>query len=106
MAHVRNVFETILKYGHDEDFAPVAGRGFTATDAPAGSREKIEVLARRIQEGMPLWHPEDRRDYTGLTGVVRPRDYIEPVRMNTKEAQAAEGDLPPFLLRSHSQLAT
>jgi hypothetical protein len=74
MAHVRNVFETILKYGHDEDFAPVAGRGFTATDAPAGSREKIDVLARRIQEGQPLWHPEDRRDYTGLTGVVRPRD--------------------------------
>jgi hypothetical protein len=74
MRHVRNVFETILKYGHDEDFAPVAGSDFAPTNAPAGSREKIEALARRIEMGMPLWHPEDRHDYSGLTGVVRPRD--------------------------------
>jgi hypothetical protein len=74
MRQVRNVFETILKYGHDEDFAPVAGRDFVPTDAPAGSKEKIETLARRIEMGMPLWHPEDRHDYSGLTGVVRPRD--------------------------------
>jgi hypothetical protein len=74
MRQVRNVFETILKYGHDEDFAPFAGRDFTPTDAPAGSKEKIEILARRIEMGMPLWHPEDRHDYSGLTGVVRPRD--------------------------------
>lgn len=74
MRHVRNVFETILKYGHDEDFAPVAGNDFVPTDAPAGSKEKIEILARRIEMGMPLWHPDDRHDYSGLTGVVRPRD--------------------------------
>jgi hypothetical protein len=32
------------------------------------------VLAKRIEEGLPLWHPEDRRDYSGLTGAVRPRE--------------------------------
>jgi hypothetical protein len=74
MRQIRNVFETILKYGHDEDFAPVAGNDFKPTDAPAGSKAKIETLARRIEMGMPLWHPEDRHDYSGLTGVVRPRD--------------------------------
>ncbi len=74
MRQVRNVFETILKYGHDEDFAPHAGDDFQATDAPAGSREKIDILAQRIEQGMPLWHGDDRRDYSGLTGVVRPRD--------------------------------
>jgi hypothetical protein len=71
---VRNVFEAILKYGHDEDFAPDASAGFLATDAPAGSAEKIEILRRRVEMGEPLWHAEDRSDYSGLTGAVRPRE--------------------------------
>ena len=70
---MRNVFEAILECGHDEDFAPVATDEFCGTDAPAGSRRKIEVLARRVQRGEPLWHDDDRSDYTGLTGAVRPR---------------------------------
>jgi len=71
---LKNVFEAILKYGHDEDFAPRAGRDFRPTEAPAGSRDKLNVLAERVQEGMPLWHEDDRSDYSGLTGAVRPRD--------------------------------
>lgn len=70
----RNVFEAILKYGHDEDFAPEGGEAFRPTEAPAGSKEKLEVLADRILRGVPLWHPDDRRDYSGLTGAVRPRE--------------------------------
>ena len=71
---VSNVFEAILKYGHDEDFAPAEFDGFAATDAPAGSEEKIEILRRRIEQGLPLWHTNDRVDYSGLTGAVRPRE--------------------------------
>ena len=71
---MRNVFEAISKFGHDEDFAPVETDGFDPTAAPAGSREKLEILAERVQQGLPLWHEEDRPDYSGLTGVVRPRD--------------------------------
>ena len=71
---VQNVFEAILKYGHDEDFAPVRGEEFHATQAPAGSRSKLDVLAERIRCGEPLWHQDDRADYSGLTGAVRPRD--------------------------------
>lgn len=69
-----NVFEAILKYGHDEDFVPEIDTEFSATDAPAGSDEKIDALRKRIESGYPLWHQEDRCDYSGLTGAVRPRE--------------------------------
>ena len=46
---------------------------FEGTDAPAGSEAKIEVLRQRVLLGQPLWHGDDRCDYTGLTGAVRPR---------------------------------
>ena len=71
---IMNVFDAILKYGHDEDFAPEHRDDFRPTDAPAGSPEKIEALRRRVEQGLPLWHDEDRRDYTGLSMAVRPRD--------------------------------
>lgn len=74
MHNVNNVFEAILKYGHDEDFAPVASEDFTPTDAPAGSPEKIDILRKRVELGLPLWHNGDRVDYSGLTGAVRPRE--------------------------------
>ena len=31
-------------------------------------------LRRRVELGLPLWHNNDRHDYSGLTGAVRPRD--------------------------------
>lgn len=71
---IKNVFEAILEYGHDEDFVPNKSEEFTSTDAPAGSEDKIEMLRNRVLEGMPLWHEEDRQDYSGLTGAVRPRE--------------------------------
>ena len=71
---VGNVFEAILKYGHDEDFKPTSGTSFKATNAPAGSVDKIEEMRRRVQLGLPLWHRNDRVDYTGLTGAIRPRE--------------------------------
>ena len=74
MKNVRNVFEAILKYGHDEDFAPDSSECFEPTDAPAGSDAKIEVLRQRVESGVPLWHNDDRMDYSGLTGAVRPRE--------------------------------
>ena len=72
-AEMRNVFEAILECGHDEDFAPRETEDFCATESPAGSRAKLEMLARRVEEGLPLWHPSDRSDYSGLTGAIRPR---------------------------------
>jgi hypothetical protein len=75
MHKIKNVFEAILKYGHDEDFDPSgASDKFEPTDAPAGSPEKIEVLRQRVESGLPLWHYKDRVDFTGLTGAIRPRE--------------------------------
>ena len=74
MQNVRNVFEAILKYGHDEDFAPCESNNFKPTNAPAGSQARIDEFRRRVELGLPLWHARDRADYTGLTGVVRPRE--------------------------------
>jgi hypothetical protein len=71
---MRNVFDAILECGHDEDFMPAESADFRPTEAPAGSREKIAILAERVQKGLPLWHQMDRSDYSGLTGAVRPRD--------------------------------
>ncbi len=36
---------------------------FDSTNALPGSEEKLEVLASRIQSGLPLWHPSDRHTY-------------------------------------------
>lgn len=33
------------------------------TAAMPGSQEKLEVLAERLRQGLPLWHPEDRLSY-------------------------------------------
>jgi hypothetical protein len=74
MERCKNVFEAILKYGHDEDWLPSPKSNFDSTDAPAGSPEKIEILRKRLELGLPLWHEEDRYDYNGLTGAIRPRE--------------------------------
>jgi hypothetical protein len=55
------------------DFEPSElGRGqFPATKAMPGTREKLDVLALRAAQGLPLWHSDDRLEYDD--GVDRPR---------------------------------
>lgn len=36
---------------------------FSSTEALPGSDRKLEVLAARLAQGLPLWHSEDRRTY-------------------------------------------
>lgn len=47
------------------DFEPESQRRqeFDSTRALPGSGEKLDVLAERLEQGLPLWHPEDRRTY-------------------------------------------
>jgi hypothetical protein len=33
------------------------------TTAMPGTIEKLDVLAERLRQGLPLWHPADRRSY-------------------------------------------
>ncbi len=71
----RNIFETLRKFGTADGYEPEAvDETFIPTDAPAGSQEKIEIMRRRIEQGLPTLHDDDRRDYDGLTGAIRPRE--------------------------------
>ena len=36
---------------------------YNATAALPGTDEKLDILAQRVQDGLPLWHPRDRRNY-------------------------------------------
>lgn len=47
------------------DFEPetVEANEFESTHSLPGSEDKIKMLADRAKEGLPLWHPEDRRSY-------------------------------------------
>jgi hypothetical protein len=36
---------------------------FSSTRALPGTSEKLDVLAERLEQGLPLWHPDDRRTY-------------------------------------------
>ena len=72
-----NVFDAIEEKGHDEDFVPTVTDEFYPTDAQAGSKAKVEVLAERVNKGLPLWHPEDKTSisYRGLfNGLKRSRE--------------------------------
>jgi hypothetical protein len=33
------------------------------TTALPGSREKLDILADRLRQGLPLWHPSDRLSF-------------------------------------------
>ena len=47
------------------DFEPedCENEEYDSTHALPGSEEKLSILARRLSEGQPLWHPSDRRSY-------------------------------------------
>ena len=62
----RSVIEAV-KMGH-WDFEPDApdASAFRATKAMPGTDEKLDVMAERVRQGMPLWHPADRRTYEAM----------------------------------------
>lgn len=37
------------------------------TTALPGSREKLDILADRLRQGKPLWHPSDRISFDDAT---------------------------------------
>jgi hypothetical protein len=47
------------------DFEPAASENaaYQPTRAMPGSFEKLAILAQRVEQGLPLWHPNDRRCY-------------------------------------------
>ena len=47
------------------DYEPDSGEeiNFDATQALPGTEEKLMILAKRVQQGLPLWHPSDRQTF-------------------------------------------
>jgi hypothetical protein len=59
----KSVLDAIKQGIWDYEPAKVGDKQFSATKAMPGTDEKLEVLAKRIEAGLPLWHGEDRRNY-------------------------------------------
>lgn len=64
---VRAVAKSVLEAIREGDwyFEPeeLDSQRFDATIAIPGTREKLDVLAERVNSGLPLWHRKDRPDY-------------------------------------------
>lgn len=58
-----SVLEAIRHGQWDFEPAEVHEEEYVSTAALPGSNEKISTLAERAEEGLPLWHPRDRRCY-------------------------------------------
>lgn len=58
-----SVLEAIRQGNWDFEPETVKEDEFDSTHALPGSNEKINLLASRALEGLPLWHPDDRRSY-------------------------------------------
>ena len=69
--HPASVAAELLRLFHDEDFEPKNLDDFQATGAAPGSLEKIEVMAKRVELGQPVWHPCDRSDFRGVNSTVK-----------------------------------
>lgn len=39
------------------------GSQFPSTKAMPGTNEKVFIMAERARQGLPLWHPSDRRSF-------------------------------------------
>ena len=58
-----SIIEAIKQGEWDYDPENDTREAFPATTAMPGSDEKLDILAARVLQGLPLWHPSDRRTY-------------------------------------------
>ena len=59
-----SIFDAIEQgnWNYDPELQRAAEK-FESTGALPGSLEKLNVLAERIRQGLPLWHPSDRATF-------------------------------------------
>ncbi len=60
--------------GTGSNWEPPQGVKFDPTEAPVGSLEKVEVMRRRVEEGCPVFHPQDNR-HAVLSSVAEDDDF-------------------------------
>ena len=63
----KSVLEAIKMGQWDFEPQDVESGEYNATEAVPGSVEKLAIFAERVRSRLPLWNPEDRQDYEGLS---------------------------------------
>ncbi len=58
-----SILEAIQNGNWDYEPNRVNESEFSATAALPGTHEKLDILAHRIEQGLPLWHSQDRISY-------------------------------------------
>jgi hypothetical protein len=58
----KSVLEAIRQGLWDFEPSEIEPPRYDACDAMPGTDEKVQVMAARIESGLPLWHAFDRRD--------------------------------------------
>ena len=58
----KSVLEAIKQGFWDFEPTVVESNDFEAADAMPGTKEKLEIMAQRVQHGLPLWNVHDRND--------------------------------------------
>lgn len=68
-----NIFKYLAEHGcetgYSTSFQP------NPTNAPPGSKLKIEILIKRLELGQTLWNDLDRNDFDGLTAAIKPSKF-------------------------------
>jgi hypothetical protein len=59
----RSLLEAIKQGNWEYEPAGQDATEVPPTPAMPGSKEKLAILAERLQLGLPLWHDSDRRTY-------------------------------------------
>ncbi len=59
----KSILDAIKEGDWEYEPAEVEENRFHPTGAMPGTREKLGVLADRVQAGLPLWHGHDRTEY-------------------------------------------
>ncbi len=69
----KSVLEAIKMGFWDYEPPEVDFSRFDAADAMPGTKQKLQILADRVRDGLPLWHEEDRDDVESITPPRRAR---------------------------------
>lgn len=69
----KSVLEAIKMGFWDYEPPGVEFGKFDAADAMPGTKDKLSVLAERVENGLPLWHEDDRDDVEDASPVRKAR---------------------------------
>ena len=69
----KSVLEAIKDGEWDFEPPEVDQARYDAADAMPGTKKKLAIMAKRVQDGLPLWHEGDRSDVEETIPVRKPR---------------------------------